>query len=236
MSDKMKNIPKLRFPQFVNSGEWIEKTLKDLTKINQGLQIPISERYTEKVENSYFYITNEFLKENSTNKYFIKNPPESVICYTDDILMTRTGNTGQVVTNVHGAFHNNFFKIKYSNKINKEFLVYFLRLPTVQNKIMSYAGTSTIPDLNHGDFYRLEIILPSIQEQQKIADCLSSIDSLITAQSQKIELLKEHKNGLLQNLFPKDGEDIPKLRFPEFINDKKWEKNNNWKNRKFLLW
>ena len=66
-------------------------------------------------------------------------------------------------------------------------------------------------------------ISPKPKEQEKIADCLSSIDSLITVQSQKIELLKEHKKGLLQNLFPKDGENIPKFRFPEFVNDGEWE-------------
>ncbi len=89
-----KLVPKLRFEEF--SGEWEEKLFKDVTKINQGLQIPISERYTEQIENSYFYITNEFLKENSDKRYFIKNPTKSVICTKDDVLMTRTGNTGQV--------------------------------------------------------------------------------------------------------------------------------------------
>ena len=66
----MSNVPKLRFKEF--SGKWEEKTFKELTKINQGLQIPISDRYLEQVENSFFYITNEFLKDGSKNKYFIK--------------------------------------------------------------------------------------------------------------------------------------------------------------------
>jgi type I restriction enzyme S subunit len=170
-------VPQLRFPEF--SGEWEEKILKDLTKINQGLQIPIADRFTEKVENSYFYITNEFLKENSSNKYFIQNPSESVLCTEKDVLMTRTGNTGQVVTNVNGAFHNNFFKIKYSDDLNKDFLVEFLRLRATQNMIFRYAGTSTIPDLNHGDFYRLKLKLPSKPEQQKIATFLIAVDNKI---------------------------------------------------------
>ncbi len=160
------NTPQLRFPEF--NGKWVLKKLKHLTKINQGLQIPISDRYTESIENSYFYITNEFLKQSSDKRYFILNPPKSVICDANDILMTRTGNTGQVVTGVNGAFHNNFFKIKYeSSQINKEYLVYFLRHSKTQNTILKLAGTSTIPDLNHGDFYRIKISLPSLPEQQK---------------------------------------------------------------------
>jgi type I restriction enzyme S subunit len=197
-------VPKYRFKEFVKDGNWISHTLKDLTKINQGLQIPISERYTEKVENSFFYITNEFLRSNSERSYYIKNPPENVRCKVEDVLMTRTGNTGQVVTGVTGAFHNNFFKIQFDRKIlNKDFLVYFLRLPDTQRIIISYAGASTIPDLNHSDFYRILIKIPSPKEQQKIASCLSSLDEIIKAQEDKIEQLKQHKRGLMQGLFPK---------------------------------
>lgn len=49
----------------------------------------------------------------------------------------------------------------------------------------------------------MPLLLPSSQEQQKIADCLSSLDELIEATSQKVEILKEHKKGLMQQLFPK---------------------------------
>jgi type I restriction enzyme S subunit len=195
----MSNVPKLRFKEF--SGDWENKSLKDLTKINQGLQIPIADRFTEQVENSYFYITNEFLKETSSNKYFIKNHPESVLCTKSDVLMTRTGNTGQVVTNVNGVFHNNFFKIKYSEDLNKDFLVEFLRLRDTQNMIMRYAGTSTIPDLNHGDFYRLKINLPSKQEQEKIASFLTSVDTKIEQLTKKEELIKQYKKGVMQQIF-----------------------------------
>ena len=192
-------VPKLRFKEF--DGEWEKKILKDFTKINQGLQIPISERYSEQVENSYFYITNEFLRKHSKKSYYIKNPTESVICYEDDILMTRTGNTGQVVTGVHGAFHNNFFKIKFDKSSEKWFLYYFLTSYITQHKILTLAGTSTIPDLNHGDFYKLKINLPQFPEQQKIASFLSAVDEKIQQLTKKKELLEQYKKGVLQQLF-----------------------------------
>ena len=59
-------------------------------------------------------------------------------------------------------------------------------------------------------------------EQQKIAECLSSVDELMAAQARKVGALKIHKNGLMQQLFPGDGETKPKLRFPEFQNAGKW--------------
>ena len=63
---------------------------------------------------------------------------------------------------------------------------------------------------NHGllnvptsDFFTLKVLVPTLAEQQKIAECLSSLDEEIAAQQQKVEALKEHKKGLMQKLFPK---------------------------------
>ena len=196
------NFPRLRFPEF--EGEWESKPLREVVKINQGLQIAISERSTENKTGSYFYITNEFLKAGSGKKYYILNPPQSVICNEKDILMTRTGNTGQVVTNVSGAFHNNFFKVAYPEYIDKIFLYNFLKLNKTQNQILRFAGTSTIPDLNHSDFYRIIISLPSNKEQQKIASFLSLIDERITTQSKIIEGLEKLKVATAKKIFSQE--------------------------------
>ena len=61
-------------------------------------------------------------------------------------------------------------------------------------------------------------------EQQKIAECLSSVDELIAAQARKLDALKTHKKGLMQQLFPREGETLPKLRFPEFRGAGEWSK------------
>lgn len=181
--------------------EWQALKMKDVCKVNQGLQIPISERYLEQIPNSEFYITNEFLKVGSKNRFYILDAPESVKCVEDDILMTRTGNTGMVVTNVKGAFHNNFFKIKYDKSLlHKYFLVYFLRYPKTQHKILFLAGNSTIPDLNHSDFYSLGIQLPPLPEQQKIAEILSTWDKAIETCQKTIEELRLRNKGLSQQL------------------------------------
>ena len=58
-------------------------------------------------------------------------------------------------------------------------------------------------NLNQEKLSNLIFLFPLIQEQQKIASCLSSLDALITAQAEKIEQLKLHKTGLMQGLFPK---------------------------------
>lgn len=73
------------------------------------------------------------------------------------------------------------------------------------------------------DIARLELALPQQTEQQKIADCLGSLDELITAQGRKVEALKTYKRGLMQQLFPREGETLPRLRFPEFRDAPEWE-------------
>ncbi|HCX9254361.1 TPA: restriction endonuclease subunit S, partial [Staphylococcus aureus] len=195
--------PELRFPGF--EGEWEEKQFADFTKINQGLQIAINERKTEYSPELYFYITNEFLRPNSQTKYFIENPPQSVIANKEDILMTRTGNTGKVVTNVFGAFHNNFFKIKFDkNLYDRLFLVEVLNSSKIQNKILSLAGSSTIPDLNHSDFYSISSSYPLLREQQKIGKFFSKLDRQIELEEQKLELLKQQKKGYMQKIFSQE--------------------------------
>ena len=185
------NIPK----------HWKIKKLGDVCKVNQGLQIAIEERFTEPIENGYFYITNEFLKATSKTKYYIKNPSKSVLCSKEDILMTRTGNTGIVVSDVEGVFHNNFFKIDYDKKLlHKDYLVYYLKNDRMQYDILVKAGNSTIPDLNHSDFYTLQIVIPPLEEQEKIAEILLSCDKAIRLTTQIITQLKQRNQGLAQQL------------------------------------
>lgn len=183
--------------------EWEIKTFKDISKVSQGLQIAIEERYKELKEGRLPYITIQYINDklNSDNEYFIENFSESVVCKEDDILMTRTGNTGIVVTNEIGVFHNNFFKVDFRRDLlNKDFLVWFLNTNFMQNLIIRYAGTTTIPDLKHGDFYKLPVVIPSLEEQEKIASILSEVDKKIGEYKNKKQKLEELKKGLMQQL------------------------------------
>jgi len=82
---------------------------------------------------------------------------------------------------------------------------------------------SGIPHIYFSDYGSHRALIPSPLEQQKIADCLSSLDELIAAQAHKVDALKTHKKGLMQQLFPREGETQPRLRFPEFRDAGAWE-------------
>jgi type I restriction enzyme S subunit len=77
--------------------------------------------------------------------------------------------------------------------------------------------------ISYSQFSELLLPTPKPTEQQKIAECLSSVDELIAAQSRKVDALKTYKKGLMQQLFPREDETQPRLRFPEFQNDGEWE-------------
>ena len=89
--------------------------------------------------------------------------------------------------------------------------------------VISPGGAGRNRVMSKNDFLKLRVALPSPAEQEKIASCLSSLDELMAAQARKVDALKTHKKGLMQQLFPREGETQPRLRFPEFQNAGEWE-------------
>lgn len=208
LSEKGKKIENL-FNEYLKSifyemfleeeGKFEIKTFRDISKLSQGLQIPITERKTKQTKGSLPYITIQFLNGHKDPEY-IENAKPNVICDKEDVLMTRTGNTGQVVTDVGGVFHNNFFKIDYDRSmINRIYLVFYLRQERVKKMILSQAGKSTIPDLNHGNFYSLEIIVPPLSLQQKFASIVEQIEKM----KDSINKTKQNSEELFNSLVSK---------------------------------
>jgi type I restriction enzyme S subunit len=195
--------------------EWEVKSFGEICKVNQGLQIAIKDRLNHPVDNSKIYITIQYLNNGKDIEY-INNYSDSVCCAEEDVLMTRTGNTGMVVTGVNGVFHNNFFKINLDKKqVDRAYVIYYLKANKTQRIILLKAGTSTIPDLNHNDFYSIRIPLPPLPEQQAIASALSDVDALITTLEQLITKKRNIKQGAMQQLI------TGKKRLPGFGGE--WE-------------
>jgi type I restriction enzyme, S subunit len=184
---------------------WISLPFRRISNLQQGLQISIDKRLEEPTNGALEYITTKSIHNPNDPKHYVNKPKENVICKHEDILLGRTGNTGEVVTNVEGVFHNNFFKIIYDRKkILKEFLVNYLNTQGIQKLIMLSAGVTTIPDLNHGDFLSLPFILPPIEEQKEIVKFIETattkIATAISLKEQEIEKLKEYKMSLIDGV------------------------------------
>jgi len=224
--------PKLRFPEFRDAGEWEEKRIEDLSirgsghtpnksepsYYNGGIKW-VSLADSNKLDNRYIYETKiEISKEGLENSSAVLHPPGTVI-------ISRDAGVGKSAI-LHSAMAVSQHFIVWrcdESKLSNWFLYYFLQV--LKPQLEAIATGSTIKTIGLPYFKELCIFTPSILEQQKIADCLYFIDDRITAETQKLDTLKAHKKGLMQQLFPAEGETLPKLRFPEFRDAGEWEEN-----------
>jgi len=191
-------IPRLRFPEFQDSGEWEVEEVGNIFEVTRGHVLPMNLVSDEQSESNPYPVYSSQTKNNGLAGYYKDFLYEDAITWTTD-----GANAGDVnfrkgkfyCTNVCGVLIN---KNGYSNHCVAAII------NSVAKKYVSYVGN---PKLMNGVMSKIKIPLPSLPEQQKIADCLSSLDDLIQAQQQKIEALELHKKGLLQGLFP-DIKDI----------------------------
>jgi type I restriction enzyme S subunit len=184
---------------------WLLISFRRISNLQQGLQIAVDKRLEEPSKDALEYITTKSIHNPNNPKHYVTKPKENVICDYQDVLLGRTGNTGEVVTNVRGVFHNNFFKIVYDKKrIQRDFLVNYLNTQGIQKLIMLSAGVTTIPDLNHGDFLSLPFVLPQLSEQKEISVYIETasqkIETAISLKQQEIAKLKEYKSSLINGV------------------------------------
>lgn len=225
MTTQAKNIPKLRFPEFQNDGEWEEKKLEKLTvKMYSGGtpsvsnpdyyggNIPFIRSAEINADKTELFLTSEGLN-NSSAKMVDKG----------DILYALYGATsGEVgISKIKGAINQAILAIITKIEYSSEFIYQWL-LRNKKNITKTYLQGGQ-GNLSATIIKDLKIKISTLPEQQKIADCLSSLDDRIQAETNKLEQLKAHKKGLMQKLFPKEGQTRPEYRFPEFQNEGEWE-------------
>jgi type I restriction enzyme S subunit len=202
-------MPKLRFPEFQDSDDWQSKLLGDLCKIRTGKK----DANEGASDGQYPFFT---CAENHifSNSYSFD---------AEAILIAGNANVGQTryYNGKFEAYQRTYVLTDFSG-ISVPYLYAILNaklreslLAHVQVSAMSYIKLPMLQE------YALAVP-PSPAEQQKIAECLSSVDELIAAQARKLDALKTHKKGLMQQLFPREGETQPRLRFPEFQNAGEW--------------
>jgi type I restriction enzyme S subunit len=228
-------VPKLRFPEFREVGEWTTESLGSLAristeKVGDKSAIPMSitsgvglvsqmDKFGRIIAGSS-YANYLLLKKDdfAYNKSATKEFPEGFIALY-------TGNESAAVPN--SIF--TCFRIKGQSLV-PQYLNYLflgnLHGRWLRKFIEVGARAHGSLSINDDDLLAMPVPLPSgkrsVTEQKKIAECLSSVDEVIAAQAQKVDALKAHKKGLMQQLFPREGETQPLLRFPEFRNDGEW--------------
>lgn len=215
-------FPKLRFPEFLNAKGWSKtplgiliEELRQKSTLQDEFEVLTSAR-NGLIRQREYYENNERVSGRDNIGFNVIPPSYLTYRSRSDDRRFFFNENDLGITGVISSYYPVFRLIDADNK-------FFVELLSVYSDIVGKhsVGTSqTVLSLN--ELRRIQLPLPKVEEQKKIASCISSIDALIEAQSQKFEALKNHKKGLMQQLFPREGETIPHLRFPEFRDALEW--------------
>lgn len=148
----------------------------------------------------------------------LKNSATKIVPKNSLVIVTRVG-VGKLVVNTQEIATSQDFLSLSGIKGDSRFLAYSLY--SLLKKITRRVQGTSIKGITKTDFLKETILVPALEEQEKISSCMVEVDKLITLHQRKLETLKKLKRTLLQKMFPKKGQLKPELRFPGFTND--WE-------------
>lgn len=222
--------PRLRFPEFRDAEGWEPISLGDAS-------IPVVERVGERkltpvsISAGIGFVpqVDKFGRDISGNQYklytlvrdgdFVYNKGNSLKFPQGCVYLLK--GWGEVAApNVFICFRlkEGFSNAFFQNCFEKN--VHGLQL---KKHITSGARSNGLLNISKDHFFGVEVPVPPPAEQRKIGECLTSLDDVITAQGRKVEGLKIHRRGLMQRLFPREGETVPRLRFPAFRDRLAWK-------------
>jgi type I restriction enzyme, S subunit len=204
------SVPALRFPEFLAAGEWEDKTLDSCLDYLQPTPYLVSDTaYSDQYETPVLTAGKTFILGYTNEQHGIFKDNLPVIIFDDFTTATQLVNFS--------------FKAKSSA----------MKILTIKNGTDIKFIYETIKMLAYeiggherhwiSQFAPMLVLVPQLEEQQKIADCLASVDAFINTQSHTIDSLRTHKKGLMQQLFPAEDETQPRLRFALFADAGEWE-------------
>lgn len=206
--------PKLRFPEFQGTEAWAIESLGEVCDVLNNRRRPIAG--DQRVPGPYPYYGASGIVDYVGDFIF----DERLLLVGEDGAKWESFEKTAFI--VEGKYWvNNHAHVLKPIGINDGLLENYLTMANLGPFVTGAAP----PKLTLGKLKGIPVPVPKSQaEQQKIAECLSSLDTLIGAESQKLDALKAHKKGLIQQLFPREGETLPRLRFPEFQKAEGWTK------------
>lgn len=224
--------PIIRFQGF--NGEWKKKKIGDIAIVLQGYGFP--EKYQGQKYGDLPFCKVGDISSAVDRGEMVINKADNFVDYSllpvlhaqpipvGSTIFAKIGeairSNKRIKTGVPCLIDNNAAAVKSKGEISDTFLFYLMS----KVNLADYSG-GIVPSVNKSTIEAIDVLVPSSRdEQQKIAECLEAIDQMISAQNQKVESLKTHKKGLMQQLFPQPGAITPALRFPGFTGD--WQEKS----------
>lgn len=226
MPNKNKNIPKRRFKEFENADAWELRKLNNIADVRDGTHN--SPRY---IEFGYPLVTSKNIKNGQVNfediQYISSFDYEEINKRSkvniNDILMGMIGTVGNLalVREEPKFAIKNVALIKNIGVVNVEFLYHYLGSYVIERQLQNSLDGGTQKFISLNKIRHLDITFPSLPEQEVIGTFFSTLDQHITLHQRKLDKLKSVKQAYLSEMFPAEGERVPKRRFPGFTDD--WE-------------
>lgn len=223
-------FPRLRFPEFEEDGSWGTETIGEISEpikekvgthkitpvsITAGFGfVPQADKFGRDISGeqykNYTYLRRGDFAYNKGNS---KSFPQGYVCQLHEYDEV-AASSAFICFKLKDGYDASFLKGLFDRNTHGRQLA---------AHITSGARSNGLLNLNAGQFYSVQLPFPpKFEEQKQIAECLGSIDALIEAETQKLDALKDHKQGLTQQLFPAEGESLPEQRFPEFAEHNEW--------------
>lgn len=231
-SDHQGLVPKLRFPEFRDDGDWVATPLRQLCtpiseKVGNSKLTPVSitagkgfvsqaSKFGRDISGdqyrNYTYLRKGDFAYNKGNSTAF---PQGYVCQLTEF-DEAAASSAFLCFQLHKEHQPRFVQALFDQNVHGRQLASF---------ITSGARSNGLLNIRSDDFYGVKLPLPpGSAEQQKIAECLSALDTLISAETNQLAALRDHKKGLMQQLFPAEGETTPRLRFPEFLDAGEWKR------------
>ncbi|MCQ2011299.1 restriction endonuclease subunit S [Sporolactobacillus sp. STSJ-5] len=226
MSENNENIPKLRFPGFTDA--WEQRKLGEVSERVRGndgrMNLPTltisagngwldqRERFSGNIagneQKNYTLLKKEELSYNHGNSKLAKYGTVFALRTYEEALVPRVYHSFKTTQEAVPDFIEYLFATKRPDR-------------ELEKLVSSGARMDGLLNINYNDFMGIKINLPSVEEQIKISEFLRHLDQLTTLHQSKLNNLQDEKKSLLQKMFPKNGKNVPELRFPGFTHA--WE-------------
>ena len=214
-------MPKLRFPEFQELDGWETAPGNELFQQVSNREAPpglpvlaITQEHGAIPRHMIDYHVSVTEKSLETYKEVLPG---------DFIISLRSFQGGIEFSDYHGICSPAYVILRKKGRLSDLFYrQHFKSHAFIQQLTRNLEGLRDGKMISYKQFSELQLLKPTLPEQQKIAECQDSADVLITSQKRRVEALRAHKKGLLQRLFPIEGESIPRLRFPEFRQAAGW--------------
>ena len=228
-----RNIPKRRFKEFESDSDWEETKLRELFQYIGNAFVGTATPYY--VESGHFYLESNNIKDGQINhntEVFINDEfyqkQKNKWLQTGDIVMVQSGHVGHAAVipeNLNNsAAHALIMFRNPSENLESHFLNYQYQTTKAKKKIKTITTGNTIQHILASDMKEYKVYVSNLEEQKRIGNFFQTIDSLITLHQHKLDKLKNLKKSYLAELFPAEGERVPKRRFPGF--------EGEWKEKK----